>query len=528
METVKLWDVGSRTTIATLEGHTDAVGSVAFSPDGTLLASGSGDGTVKLWDMTTRESIATLEGDTEGIVTSVSFSSDGTLLASKILEFSDEYFFSPLESATITVKLWDVVTRETIATLEGDQASFSPAGNLLAFVSDGNLIKLWDVGRRETIATLEGHTGGVQSISFSPDGTLLASASLDTVNAVKLWEVATGKTITTLEGHVDRAFTAFSPDGNLLAYFSVNGMRLWDVARQETITTFTGDVWSVTFSPDGALLAYLENSEMKLWDVAQQKTIANVGEHAGLIASLLLGDSVWFSPDGALLAYLAPDGIKLWDVVSAITPSEPEKIAADVNGDGVVDVNDLVIVAQQYGKTGTNTADVNRDRVVDVYDIILVIVAIETASSAPAIRAQIQSHFTEAQLQQWLTEARASGNTSVIYQQGIAVLEQLLALFTPKETALLANYPNPFNPETWIPYQLAEPADVTLTIYTVNGQVVRQLSLGHQLAGTYQSKSRAAYWDGRNAVGEAVASGVYFYTLSAGNFTATRKMLIRK
>ena len=143
----------------------------------------------------------------------MSFSSDGSLLASEILEFSefgDSYF--------ITVKLWDVGSRETIATLEGYQASFSPDGNQLAFVSDGNLIKLWDVGSRETIATLEGHTGGVQSISFSPDATLLASASLnDTVNAVKLWDVATGKTITTFEGHVDRAFTAFSPDGTLLA-----------------------------------------------------------------------------------------------------------------------------------------------------------------------------------------------------------------------------------------------------------------------------------------------------------------------
>ena len=96
------------------------------------------------------------------------------------------------------------------------------------------------------------------------------------------------------------------------------------------------------------------------------------------------------------------------------------------------------------------------------------------------------------------------------------------------ETVLLANYPNPFNPETWIPYQLSKPAEVTLHIYAVNGTLVRTLALGHQLAGMYQSRSRAAYWDGRNAFGERVASGVYFYTLMAGDFTATRKMLIRK
>ncbi len=106
-----------------------------------------------------------------------------------------------------------------------------------------------------------------------------------------------------------------------------------------------------------------------------------------------------------------------------------------------------------------------------------------------------------------------------------------------RENALLANFPNPFNPETWIPYQLAEPAKVSITIHAINGQVVRQLAIGHQAAGIYQNRSRAAYWDGRNEFGEPVASGVYFYTLStestrdsvtAGDFSATRKMLIRK
>ena len=102
------------------------------------------------------------------------------------------------------------------------------------------------------------------------------------------------------------------------------------------------------------------------------------------------------------------------------------------------------------------------------------------------------------------------------------------ALQIPETTSLLPNYPNPFNPETWIPYQLANPADVTLTIYDIQGRVVRDLDLGHQRAGVYQSRARAAHWNGRNAHGEPVASGLYFYTLKAGDFTATRKMLIRK
>ncbi|RKU31583.1 hypothetical protein C6499_04215, partial [Candidatus Poribacteria bacterium] len=131
-----------------------------------------------------------------------------------------------------------------------------------------------------------------------------------------------------------------------------------------------------------------------------------------------------------------------------------------------------------------------------------------------------------AMIRTWIAEAENDG--TLAFEKGIENLKRLLTLRLPKKTRLLANYPNPFNPETWFPYELAAPADVTLTIYGVNGQVVRQLALGHQVAGMYESKVRAAYWDGRNAVGEPVASGVYFYTLTAGDFTATRKMLIRK
>ena len=119
------------------------------------------------------------------------------------------------------------------------------------------------------------------------------------------------------------------------------------------------------------------------------------------------------------------------------------------------------------------------------------------------------------------------GADAIANYNGSALTAQI-TVTAIREDALLVNFPNPFNPETWIPYQLSKPADVTITIYAVNGQVVRRLALGHQLAGIYQSRSRAAYWDGKNIFGESVASGVYFYTLTAGHFTATRKMLIRK
>ena len=115
-----------------------------------------------------------------------------------------------------------------------------------------------------------------------------------------------------------------------------------------------------------------------------------------------------------------------------------------------------------------------------------------------------------------------------IMKRGFAMLEQLLVSLTPKETELLANYPNPFNPETWIPYRLAEDAFVTLTIYDLSGGVVRRIDVGHRIASAYENQSKAVYWDGRNDVGERVASGVYFYVLTAGDYSATRKMVILK
>ncbi len=208
---------------------------------------------------------------------------------------------------------------------------------------------------------------------------------------------------------------------------------------------------------------------------------------------------------------------------------EPDSLVqGDVNQDGIVNIADLVLVASNLGETGQNAADVNGDGVVNITDLVLVAGALGNGAAAPSLHPHTLEMLTITEVKQWLFEAQRLGLTDTMSQRGILFLQQLLIALTPKKTILLANYPNPFNPETWIPYQLAKDADVTLTIYAVNGDIVRRLALGHQPAGLYQNRSRAAYWDGRNAVGEPVASDVYFYTLTAGDFTATRKMVIRK
>ena len=149
-------------------------------------------------------------------------------------------------------------------------------------------------------------------------------------------------------------------------------------------------------------------------------------------------------------------------------------------------------------------------------------------TAAPTVYANTQEMLSASSVRHWLSEAHKVNLTDSTFQRGMLTLEQLLIVLTPKNTALLPNYPNPFNPETWIPYQLEKSAEVTISIYSGNGVLTRTLPLGYQSAGIYRSQDRAAYWDGTNEVGESVASGVYFYTLSAGDFKATRKMLVIK
>ena len=200
---------------------------------------------------------------------------------------------------------------------------------------------------------------------------------------------------------------------------------------------------------------------------------------------------------------------------------------ADVNGDGVVNILDLVAVEQAFGKDGLQ-GDVNGDGVVNVFDLVQVAGAIGGGGAAPSADSPDSSIVSAADVERWLTDAQSLDVGDANFQRGIRFLEGLLAALTPKETTLLPNYPNPFNPETWIPYRLARAAEVTITIYDTKGTLVRRLALGNQAAGYYAERGKAAYWDGRNERGEAVASGIYIYRFQAGDYAASRRMVIVK
>ncbi len=227
-------------------------------------------------------------------------------------------------------------------------------------------------------------------------------------------------------------------------------------------------------------------------------------------------------------------------VTDVAVATQQSSSAVDVNQDGDVDILDLVTVASSIASIPPNPrADVNGDGFVNVLDLITIYTSPDWAGTVPLVDVARENEAALAApsvkrnvgpdtIQSWIDLARVEDDGSVIFDLGIANLEALIASRIPSETRLLLNYPNPFNPETWIPYQLAEATKVTVMIHAMNGSLIRTLELGHQAAGTYKSKSQAAYWDGRNEFGEQVASGLYFYTLTAGDFSATHKMLVRK
>ena len=223
-----------------------------------------------------------------------------------------------------------------------------------------------------------------------------------------------------------------------------------------------------------------------------------------------------------------------------ITVEERVFLPWDVNQDGMVNILDLMQVAQYLGEDASVNpqSDVNEDGTIGIFDLIIVAQHIgDSTASAPgkitngnydSATADVNHKELSATIRTWITYAQIENDGSIVFLKGIANLQKLLNSTIPQKTELLPNYPNPFNPETWIPYQLADPSDVTLTIYDVNGNNVKNFVLGYQEASIYRTHSGTVYWDGKNNIGETVASGIYFYTLTAGDFSATRKMLIRK
>ncbi len=557
---VWLWNAQTGRLRDILADHWLIVESLTFSPDGQLLASGSVEEAV-LQEIATGRYVPwiRLPGNWSSPVV---FSPNGQTLA--IRRFDGPIWLRDVDTGALQV----ILEEDNYLV---DALVFSSDGKTLAGTGREGEIWLWDAQTGKRHDTLYGHRNPVYSLSFSPDSKTLASSSGD--QTIRLWNVENvenGRFRSFLRGHSDAVLSvAFSPDGHTLASGSADGtVRLWDTGSPRHRATLSGQpygVTSVAFSPDGRTLASGSwDGTILLWKL-QQSTAAFVhitpshveappiGEQIRVDVDIadgqdvrgyqftvqfepsslryisstnsgyLPGDAFFVPPivngEEVTLISTSPAGVGSGDGTLAtltfevigretstltltevlLSDSEGEPSASfvqngwlieppwDVNFDGSVNVQDLAIVAAHFGEANAGAADVNQDGVVDIRDLVVVASGLNVARGAAP--------------------------------------EQFVL---PTETVLLPNYPNPFNPETWMPYRLAVGADVTLTLYDVRGKVVRHLALGYQPAGIYQHRSRAAYWDGKNAIGEPVASGIYFYTLTAGDFSATQKMLIRK
>ena len=281
-----------------------------FSPDGTILAVSSSAG-VQIWNTATRAVAGTLSGSSS----SLAFSPDGTTLAS-----------GSTRTDRANIQLWDATNRTLIATLPGHtggptgvhSVAFSPTGDTLASGSGDRTIKLWDVANESLIGTLTGHASHVFSVAWSSDGTL-ASGSRD--GTVKLWDAASQTSTATLEGNTGRVLdVAFSPDGTLLASSTDGPMLLWNLAAGDTLALQGHG--QPSFSPDGAVLATgAGQGEVLLWDVATSRTTAALGHPGRLTDAQGFGINGVFSPDGSLLASVAITGVELWDASTWVSPA---------------------------------------------------------------------------------------------------------------------------------------------------------------------------------------------------------------
>ena len=217
-----------------------------------------------------------------------------------------------------------------------------------------------------------------------------------------------------------------------------------------------------------------------------------------------------------------PLKISVKDTVIKVISSPP----CDVNADGVTNIFDLILVAQKFGqKNVTGRTDTNGDGEINVFDLIIVAQCFGQAA-APSTVSQPES--MSQLIKGWIGLSQTVDDGSTEFQQGVLMLKQILESLKPKQTALLPNYPNPFNPETWIPFKLAQDSTVTAKIYDLTGKQIRRIELGHIPAGNYVESNRAIYWDGKTDTGEFVSSGTYFYQIETDDYTETRKMVILK
>ncbi len=425
------------------------------------------------------------------------------------------------------IELRDIHTGEVSAQFDyyyGSTAiAFNQTGKRIAaerFIFDVN-----DPKNREVLDEL-----GCVFIVFGDRDAHLASTDGD---HIYLWEQQEGKYILRHTWHSPTgsgwpstlAFLPSPDESPILAAGSFEQVNVWRIGEElEQILTLDA-MGPVHFSENGQYLFCNGEDGLEIWDWREKKQI----EHLSIPQYFAV------SRDGSIFLTLDDETgqILIWDGRSLILPDSSSPW--DVNRDGTVNILDLVQAASQFGQVGINlSGDVNGDGKVDESDLGHIGSRLGETAAAPSLcfnhSAPTVSYRSSKVKRQF--QALTALESLETPSRGAHIARDLLRVWLSRmepsvtETKLLPNYPNPFNPETWIPYQLSEAAYVRIRIYDVAGHLVRTLDLGIKLASSYTSRERAAYWDGSNDIGEEVSSGVYFYTLEAGDYQRTRRMII--
>ena len=299
--------------VRTFKGHSKAVFSVAFSPDGRLALSGSSDNTLKLWETASGRLVRTFRGHSKAVF-SVAFSPDGRQALSG--------------SYDNTLKLWETTSGRLVRTFEGHtnwvwSVAFSPDGRYALSGSEDKTIKLWEISSGREIRTFKGHAAAIIAVAFSPDGRYALSGSGHPENALKLWEISNGRELRTFKGHSSWVYSvAFSPDGRYaLSGSQDNTLKLWEISSGREIRTFKGHaaaIISVAFSPDGQYaLSGSGDETLKLWDTASGRLVRTFKGHTNTVRS------VAFSPDDRqALSGSYDNTLKLWDISPWTMPDE--------------------------------------------------------------------------------------------------------------------------------------------------------------------------------------------------------------
>ncbi|KAG6885358.1 hypothetical protein C0992_005190 [Termitomyces sp. T32_za158] len=341
---VQVWDTMTGKQVQELQGHTHPVTSVAFSPDGAQIVSGSDDNSVRVWDAMTGKQVQELQSHTHS-VTSVAFSPDGA----QIVSGSDDN----------SVRVWDAITGKEVQELQGHtdpvtSVAFSPDGTVIVSGSDDNSVWVWDAMTGKQVQELQGHTHSVTSVAFSPDATGIVSGSRD--NSVRVWDAMTGKQVQELQGHTHPVTSvAFSPDGAQIVSGSYdNSVQVWDAMtgkQGQKLQGHTDWVTSVAFSSDGAqIVSGSYDNSVRVWEALTGKQVQELQGHTAPVVS------VAFSPDGAQIVSGSYDNsVGVWD---AMTGKQVQELQSHTDW----------VISVAFSPDGAQIVSGSRDNSIRVWD----------------------------------------------------------------------------------------------------------------------------------------------------------------